>query len=664
MATNYNSNCSLYYIRQSDGLAYCFSPVPFITESQERIKANLDDSEELFTIVNTTSFNGTLLPEMPSLSGVSSDATCIELLDRKSDQLRSALSEDRGNLLLVDSSGYTIMSVYPRVVSVDFDNSQMTVRRDYNIVFEYESNLTDGRRVRDYSENWSFNYQEDDTVAVSHNVSAVGISNVPAGTGALANAKYFVLQRANTLKRDRASFQTNPFVSSIIDVDSLTEFNHTRSENVNESAGSYDISESWILASGSFKDDRTVATDYQLDSEDNLVSTVTVNGTVVGYGDTTFERFTNAQAGFNNFVIPQIGFTSVSGVISKNVTDNRFAGTVNYSITFSPNTDLSPFEDQAITRSFQRNEDGSVTQTVTTSATIRRGSASGIHDAVLYCYAANEPIDSTLEPYFSASLSGNIESVSTQRDELRRSFSLTRAYREQGVPLYREEYQVSREESAESASIVITINGTVQGLARETSTSSAVRWAAASGAFYNTIYYLIPGRIEEIKPTGTCLADSPTRSNIGWNRSNGQLTYSYTFDNRFLTTNPNIYDEKIDVSYNLPASVVVEIGIPGKSDGPILQDQETVTGYEKTLKIQYTMRPSGVVCGMGAVTSSQRVVELEALNESNLLVNNTYLQHDRGEKPVAPNVFKVADNYAFNRQSYVFTRNVTWKYDS
>jgi hypothetical protein len=82
---------------------------------------------------------------------------------------------------------------------------------------------------------------------------------------------------------------------------------------------------------------------------------------------------------------------------------------------------------------------------------------------------------------------------------------------------------------------------------------------------------------------------------------------------------------------------------------------------QKNLKIQYTMRPSGsALCSM--TTNSQALLELEAIRESNILVNNTLAQSSRGEKPQASGVFKVADQYTFNRQSLVFTRNTSWKY--
>jgi hypothetical protein len=660
MAANPNAGTQMFYVRQSDGLAYCFSPVPFIQDSKQILLKIKDGVETRIGIIHTLSFNGTLLPNIPALSGIDPNSSCLEILDRKSDQLCSALDENRGNLLIVDSSGYPVLSVFPKVVSIDFPESQMVVKRDYSLVFEYEESFSDDCKVSEFDESWDFSAQEDDTISASHSVNAVGISNLD-GTGALANAKIFVLDRADSLDRTQYSFLTAPFVPAVVDADNLAEYNHIRTENVNEVAGSYSISETWILSSGNFKDDRTIDRSFELNDLGVLFESLTINGTIQGYGDTTTERLNNARAAFNNIVSVEIGFYTALDITSKTTSENRFSGTVNYSVSFG-NADVGDIlEGRTISYSLQRNDDATVSQTVTTTATVRLASDSGIQSAINFCFANNFPINSTVEPYFTAALSGNIESVSYQRDELTKTFSLSRTYREQGTPLYREEYQVSREQNLENALTTITVNGTVQGMSSELSTSSNVRFIAASGAFFSIIEPLILDRALDIAPSNTCLTESATTTSLGYNKLNGTITYSYKFDNRFLTSNPNISDEKVDVSYNLPADTIAIIPIPKKSDGPILQDQETQTGPQKTLKITYTMTPSGVNCG-AVNTVNQGLLESEALTESNILVNNTPLANTRGEKPVAAGVFKTADGYTFNRQSLVFTRNVTWQY--
>jgi len=544
MSANPNAGTQMYYVRQSDGLAYCFSPVPLIQDSKQTLTKIKDGVETRLGVIHSLTFTGTLLPSLPALSGVDPNASCFELLDRKSDQLCAALDEDRGNLLIVDGSGYPMLSVFPKVVSIDFPESQMVQKRDYSIQFEYEEGFDANCKVSEFDESWDFSTQEDDTIAVSHSVSAVGISNQD-GMGALDNAKTFVLARVDTLDRTQYAFLTAPFLPPVVDADNLFEFNHIRSESINETNASYAVSETWIMASGNYKDDRTIDRSYELDDLGVLVESLTINGTVLGYGDTTTEKLNNALDGFNNVVAVEIGFLTASDIASKSLSENRFAGTVSYSITFGVIND-DPIESRAISYSLQRNEDGTVSQTVATSASIRLASDSGIQSAIDYCFASNFPINSTVEPFFDASLSGNIEAVSYQRDEIAKSFSLTRSFREQGTALYREEYQVAREQSIENASTTVTVNGTIQGLAAELGTNSIERFIAASGAFYSSIQGLINSRALEIIPPGTCLGASAVQTSLGFNKLNGTLTYSSRFDNRFTTANPSIRDEKID----------------------------------------------------------------------------------------------------------------------
>jgi hypothetical protein len=660
MASNPNAGTQMFYTRKSDGLTYCFSPVPLIADTKEIIKVSKDGVNTQVGTVHTVTFNGTLLPNKPALSGVDPSATCLELLDRKHDQLCAALNEDYGNLLIVDSSGYPVLSVHPTIQSIDFPESRMVDKLDYTIVFQYEEGFEDDCRVRAFADTWQFQQNTDDTSAVTHSISADGINDPVTGSGAFDNARTFVLDRANTLNRSRYAFLSAPYIDSSLDLDNLFEYNHIRSETADVPGGRYEINETWVMSSGAFKDDRTIDVTYSPDEFGIMIPTTTVNGTVQGYGDTTAEKLQNAEDGFNSFVSPQIGFATSSGLAAKNRSDNRFSGTVNYSITYDSDRTVD-IEERTISRQFQRNEDGSVTQTVTTSARVPITSSSGIQPAIDFCVANNYPVDNTIEPLFTASLSGNIESISSTKDDVTKAYSLVIAYRDQESSLWREEYSVERSQSVENARTQVSIQGTVQGLGAETSTKSTNRFVNASGAYYGIIEPLIRGRAETLISSGTCIGDAPVSQTLGYSILNGTISYSQTFDNRFLTDNQSIQSEDVEVTITLQGDVIAEIQIPGKADGPILQDQETVTGLQKSLRINYKMAPSGQDCG--PISPLQQYnLEQEALNESNILVNNTMIQNSRGEKPIATKVFKVQDQYSFSRQNLDFSRNVTWKY--
>lgn len=658
MGLNANAGAQMFYTRPSDGATYCFSPVPLISESKEFLRTS--NNEERLGVIHEVTFNGTLLPSLPALSGVSPDATCLELLDRKSDQLCSAL-EDRGDLLIVDISGYPVMAVRPVITSLTFAESSMVNKRDYTLVISYESEFDSGF-IREYNENWTFEQQDADQVSVQHTVSAVGLTDADGGTTAFENAKSFVLAKitpSGTADKTLSSVLKAPYVPALIDIDNLFSLNHTFSEQIGLTDGSYEVAESWTLASGLFQDDRTIEINFEQDEFGDLRKTINVNGTVQGYGTTTFDKFDNAVDGFNTFVSPQIGFTDISGIQTKTRTENRIAGTVTYSVVRIPSDD-SQLDSRTISRSFDRQEDGSVIQSVTTSATIRGGSASGINVAIDFCFANNFPIDS-VEPQFTAALSGNIVSISTTRDDVARSFSLTRAFQDQTTALYREEYTVERTLNVDTSVTTISVAGTVFGMGVESSTKSNDRFITASGAYFGGIELLARDRALGILPTGTCITDDPVTDTLSLNELAGTINYSKSYDSRFKTTNAQVLNEQIEVTFSPGSDVIAVIPIPGKADGPILQDQETITGLEKSLSITYSMKRNTDVCD-GSTVIPSNVLLSDALAESNILVNNTPVADPRGEKPVSSKAFKTSDQYTWNRQTLTFTRSVTWQY--
>jgi hypothetical protein len=652
----FDGGVNMFYTRPSDQKTYCFSPVPLLGESKEFLKT---DAGEALSITHTLTFNGTLLPTNPSLSGVPDFSTCISLLSRKRTQMCEALSEDYGDLLIVDISGYPIISEKPRILSLDFEEGVLVQQSPYTLTVAFDEVLDSGTPVTSYSETWDFSENENDTVGVTHSISAVGIIDTTLNTPPHLVAKNFVLSRLGYDASNSFALRP-PYVNALLDIGTLSEFNKVLTENVDITAGSYAVTETWIASSGNFIDDRTVSNSFARDEENNFFETVTINGTVQGYGDTTFERLNAAQSGFDLFVSPQIGFSDTDGVESKETSTNRIAGTLTYSIVRVPDSGGQPdLINKSINRSIERNDDGSVTQTVTTTAALRPSSASGIQLAIDYCFANNFPIDS-VEPIFDAALSGNIVSVNTQRSELEKSFSLTRVYTDQTTANYVETYEIEVSKTLDSSQIAISIQGTVQGHGTESTTKSADRFISASGAFFSIIEPLISTRVALVTPTGFCISDSAITETVGYNELAGSIAYSQSFETRIKTSNPRILKEDIEVSFELPAEVIATIPIPGKPDGPILQDQETVTGKTKSLSINYSMRREDGTCSNSVIPSNQALTD--AITESNVLVNNTDAQNVRGEKPSSSKVFKTQDTISFNRQTYQFSRNVNWAY--
>ena len=656
MSSVFNGGVRMFYTRPSDGMTYCFQPVPLLAESKEILRTGGGD--ERLGVIHQLTFNGTLIPNMPALSGVPTDATCISLLDRKRDMLCDALSEDRGTLLIVDGSGYPIVSAQPLVTALSFEEGILVQQSPYTVTFEYEEVAGTGY-VREYSESWDFSQEENDTISVSHSIGAVGIPNPPLGKTSLDSARDFVKSKiAGTPDATEACVIQTPFVSALVATNSLTGYNKVLTETSDKTAGTYDVVESWVMSSGAFLDDRTINSQWNLNEFGTLIQSISVDGNVQGYGDTTFDKFENAIIGFNSFVSPQINFYAPSGISSRSRTDNRLGGSVSYSVELVPSGITNQLTDRSISRQIDRQDNGSVLQTVTTSCTAKPEGTGTIQDCINFCFVNNFPIDSA-EPIFDAALSGNLISVNTSRDELQQSFSLTRVFTDQSTSLWSEEYNIDRQQTLDSSQTQITIQGTVQGLGVETSTKGTARFISASGAFFNIVEPLIAVRIAQVIPTGSCIFDEPITSAFGINPLNGTVTYSRTFESRFTTNNINILKEEIEITLARGADVIAVIPIPGKASGPILQDQETRTGLQKTISINYSMKDP-LVC-VGNTITSDELLNI-AIVESDILINNTPSMNTRGEKPESAAVFKTEDGVTFSRQTNQFTRNVTWQY--
>ena len=161
-------------------------------------------------------------------------------------------------------------------------------------------------------------------------------------------------------------------------------------------------------------------------------------------------------------------------------------------------------------------------------------------------------------------------------------------------------------------------------------------------------------------PTGSCIGDTPTTSTLSTSEFAGTIAYNQTFESRFKTDNDDVLREEIEVTFQNPAEVIAIIPIPAKINGPILQDQQTKTGRTKCLSITYTMRRAPNDCKNSVAPNNFLLTE--AFNESDILVVNTPTDNARGEKPESSKVFKTADQHTWNRQTLVFTRQVTWQY--
>ena len=264
-------------------------------------------------------------------------------------ELMRALWADEGQLLEiipVDNDTDNMAFCYPRVNNMSFPEGEQISwfqYMDYTIALEADNILgptrtTDSQGVdvsgvgvgsgathewfktldetqelylRDVSETWNLEFNDAaegvmpaHAFRLTHSLSATGKRHYD-DTGLLReaweNAKLWVGERLG-IDTDFAHL-TQGFNLP----DYYGGFNHVRTENTNEAAGTYEITETWILSSGNTLEDFTVSTQASVESSK---TTVRIEGRITGmetrdtsnFFNVTTDKYTAADTKFSSLV--------------------------------------------------------------------------------------------------------------------------------------------------------------------------------------------------------------------------------------------------------------------------------------------------------------------------------------------------------------------------
>jgi hypothetical protein len=287
---------------------------------------------------------------------------------------------------------------YPSVESISFEEGtyvnscRYTINLVAPIIFDINDNPLDlsaslDEHIEDYSDSLSIEVDEsfgrtsnghiDNEYAsiiprmykVTHTVSATGKTVYLGGDRyeAWEQAKDFVKNKI--LKENLNSLplnnfnqipSNNPVASGLLDIpDLFVPYNQIRSENIDKTAGSFSITDSWILSTDNAVENYTVSSSK---SSDSNTSSVSIEGTIKGLfesGPSHQEtnntlKFSNAISKFNNisnnqnFDINSSIYKRANKALSNqntifylnpnptafSVTINEFSGEVNYSVSY------------------------------------------------------------------------------------------------------------------------------------------------------------------------------------------------------------------------------------------------------------------------------------------------------------------------------------------
>ena len=248
----------------------------------------------------------------------------------KQKSLRALFARDGQRITITDWGGsQSAFSCYPRVLSVDFQEGIYVQRADYTITLEADTLLIgegdsvtskvenegsliasdgtaregkteadllaslSGAFITDFSEDWSIEADESQgesvglprSYRISHNINATGKTHFgPDGKQkAWEQAKKFVQHRlGHNPSGSYPNIMGQIGRGTLNLVDTYRGFNHVRTENLSESAGSYSVSENWLIASGNAYENFNLSISSSTDSP--FVS-VSIDGNIKGLSE-------------------------------------------------------------------------------------------------------------------------------------------------------------------------------------------------------------------------------------------------------------------------------------------------------------------------------------------------------------------------------------------
>lgn len=296
---------------------YSFSPVPNISINKDYLKTNDGIIRGAMFKID---INGTLYAPTGGLSNI------IALQD----SMRSAFDQD-GKEFSIMCDGNVLLRCYPRVNGPKFSPSpnNWVITSDYSIELEFEDEPqpTEGFGIlgentgiappfiADFQESWGidvvdekayFSYGGDTNptqLRLSHSLSAVGKRRYTGGglqAEAWEQARSFVIGQLGY----SSGFAGSSGVLNI-GISNFSGYNHARTNSVDKTAGSYSVTENWILTSGSNAiEDFTVDVRKGIDSD---ITTVSIQGTIQGLETRTYGSV------LGDFTISTSKFTAASG---------------------------------------------------------------------------------------------------------------------------------------------------------------------------------------------------------------------------------------------------------------------------------------------------------------------------------------------------------------
>lgn len=293
-------------------------------------------------------------PDYPESEEITHDSRLAAVL-RKQDAIRKLFSVDGKALEITPLDGTEPTKFYPRILNIQFsegiwvDTCQYTITLEADKMYpEVEDVLTP--YLQDMSENWQIETDENQpeneliprTYRMTHSLSAVG-KPVYNELGNLVSEPWM---QAREWVQSKMGYDANVATSS--GVNNLPSYyqgwNLVRTEQTDKYQGSYFVTETWLLASGSALETFSVDINKGIDSS---LSRVSIQGDIIGLevrnsnNTLTTHKYTNAQTKWtqvSGLLLTRAqnysGYTLNTQPLSSRIGRNPTVGSISYSYEF------------------------------------------------------------------------------------------------------------------------------------------------------------------------------------------------------------------------------------------------------------------------------------------------------------------------------------------
>jgi hypothetical protein len=643
--------------------------VRFNTEKQE-----LPDGRLLSSVVTAT-LTGELAAQSngEAVTPLTIEARLSTIL-RKQEALRDIFSVD-GRLFEVQGwDGTEPVKFNAKVRSIEFGEGPWVDVCPYTVVLEgedFSGENADNPHVAEASESWSFEEAEaPHTYRVSHEVSATGKAVYDADgsitVAAWENAKAFVQGKLGldwTATNAIWSPKSGQDLAgeSAVQPDALTPFNRVVAETLNETAGTYQVTETFVLSANPYTEAYTVQTRRVTDQPGTYV-VVSISGSIQGLFTELHDneaKLANALAAWDTIQDLLITRATVYAGAALNARPtvaqseaNPRDGTVSYTYEYSDRSLVNDTFESYQVEAQAGIEDGTTTVTI-------NGSVAGQH------YADDPPgtdfFQRALDQWNSSSKlalfarcvadSGVNDlrpfpvSATMTPNRLEGTITYSYAYSNRVPETVKNEYSVERRTSREDGRTVIVVSGTLTGLRSASPTNpfaandllerydnARAYWdGMKEGLLGLAATYL---SVAGVQP----LAYQTTESHLP---PQGQITYSYEFNSTPLAITPGALSESVNVSDDDAIPLIAVFPIPGSgSAGPVIQDLNAVSEKKRSVTISIVMPPSA---------------NLTDINGYPVVDISPYV-------PSGTSVKKTGDNRQWDPVQGRFVRTVSWIY--